>query len=111
MKPSGALPLVCRGLRCRALTPAHWFGWRGHKGGVPESKCRLGDGRHILSVTRVEPVSGTAGASEAFLMIRGKEERQSASALPHMSAPQPSRVTTARPILSLTQLTASISAT
>ena len=82
-----------------------------HESGVPESKCRLGDGRHILSVTRVEPFSGTAGASEAFQMIRGKEERQSASALPHLSAPRPSRVTTARPILSLTQLTASISAT
>ena len=89
MKPSGALLLVCRGLRCRALTPAHGFGWREHKGGVPESKCRLGECRHILSVTRVEPFSGTgdARASEGFPM------------------------TTARPILSLIQLTASISAT
>lgn len=89
MKPSGALRLVCRGLRCRALTMAHWVRWVEHESGVPESKCRLGDCRHILSVTWVEPFSGTgdARASEAFPM------------------------TTARPILSLTKLTASISAT
>ena len=93
MKPSGALRLVCWGLRCRALTLAHWAQWVEHESGVPESKSRLGDCRHILSVTRVEPFSGTAGASEAFLTIRGKEERQSASALPHLSAPRPSRVT------------------
>ena len=111
MKPSGALRIVCRGLRCRALTPAHWARWVEHESGVPESKCRLGDCRHILSVTRVEPFSGTVGASEALLIIKGKVERQSASALPQTSAPQPSRETTARPILSLTQLTASKAAT
>lgn len=46
-----------------------------------------------LFVHRVEPFSGTIGAFEAFLSINGKEERQSASALPLTSTPQPSRVT------------------
>ena len=36
MKPSGAMRLVCRGLRCRALTPAHWFGWVAHESGRPK---------------------------------------------------------------------------
>ena len=49
-------------------------------------------------VHRVEPFSGTTSASEAFLTIKGMEERQSASVLPHTSAPRPSRVTN-RPAL------------
>lgn len=73
MKPYGALRLGCRGLRCRALTPAHWFGWHGHEWVCPNDCSGLGDSLHKHSVTVGQ---GTLLAKRS--RQKGKEGRQSA---------------------------------
>lgn len=86
MKPYGALRLGCRGLRCRALTPAHWFGWHGHEWVCPNDCSGLGDSLHKHSVTVGQ---GTLLAKRS--RQKGKEGRQSARALSQSICPQPHR--------------------
>ena len=86
MKPFGALRLGCRGLRCRALTTAIGLGGWSINTVCPNDCSGLGDSLHKHSVTFGQ---GTLLAKRSHQ--KGKEERQSASALPQSFCPQPRR--------------------
>jgi hypothetical protein len=112
MKPSGTLRHSCRGLRCPAVTPAHWFGWRGHNAVWPKASVGI-KGR--MPPQPFVFLGGTLlqrrGLFRSVPSIMGRRVRQRANAQPHLLAPQPSRVINRPALIPLTQLTASISAT